>query len=44
MCVISLEIVLDVDADFDTKLYEDFVSKLSYIFLVVWEWIGEPWL
>ena len=44
MCVISLEIVLEIDADFDTKLYKDFVSKLSHIFLVVWEWIWLPWL
>ena len=28
MCVISLEIVLDIDADFDTKLYQDF----AYLF------------
>ena len=33
MCVISLEIVLDIDADFDTKLYEDFALELLYIFV-----------
>ena len=30
MC--DLEIVLDIDADFDTKLYEDFALELLYIF------------
>ena len=41
---IYIEIVLDIDADFDTKLYEDFALELLYIFLVVWEWIWLPWL
>ena len=30
--MISKEIVLDIDADFDTKLYEDFALELLYIF------------
>ncbi len=35
-----MDIDADIDADFDTKLYKDFVSKLLHIFLVVWEWMG----